>query len=288
MSGDETVLFRPAAWNGLSLEVPAEWRLGTIDLRYLAFEDERGPTLEAKWSTIKGRFDFKKNFRRLAGPVGGKNNLQIFPLPAAWAGALAGFEVQGFSWAGGELSGRGVVTFCPTCRTAALLHFFHRPNVDDLAPKILASFRDHRDDGKTEYAVFDIKTRVPREFVLQAKKFQPGWFELNFTGPDKSAVKFLRFGPANILLSGSGLDGFAGRHLDLAREKPPDRSLDGAIMEWTAVGKPWAGLIGKRTDRILRLWTLEKENRILGVEMLGPPRLAAGLFDDLCRQYELV
>ena len=284
--------FRITAWNGIRLAVPTDWRIGTIDNNYLIFENEFGPALEAKWTFIKGRFDFKSNLRRLHGPIGGKDKLQFHDLPDGAAQALSEYQVQVFSWRTPEgRSGRGALIFCPTAGAACLLHFPGRPDADYFE-RVLSSFYGPRADGKTEFRIFDIEALTPPGFSLSSKKFQPGWFELTFSDPHKSTLRFLRFSPAKILLSGLDLEGFAARHLELARDRKPDRIMDGIIAEWSSTSSGRGGRLLARIRKPwlkkLRLWELRQENRILGVEMSSRQESASELFEDLCRNYNVV
>ena len=146
------------AWNGIRLSVPANWEVTSLASSYLLLDDSESPVLELKWQQVKGRFSHEANLRRLArsSRVAPKVSLHKKSVPESWQWALAGFEVQAFSWTGSAIHGEGAVIYCPTCQTATLVQFYHTSGrIESLvSEQVLHSFRDHGDDGWIAWSLF--------------------------------------------------------------------------------------------------------------------------------------
>ena len=190
------------------------------------------------------------------------------------------------------MHGSGVVLFCPRCRNATLIQFYHR-GVDiptRISRRILASFKDHRQDGQVVWSVFDFHAVTPDTFRLIKYRFEPGKFELSLVFSGQNIILY-RWGPAEILLSGRNLKEFATAMVRLPEETAPAGAMeDSDMLEWktaplhTGWSRLWRRFRGKAEFQWFRIWHERGKNRILGVKFEGkrpsPPdfleRIAAG------------
>ncbi len=276
------------AWNGISFTAPANWQPAQVGRRYLLLEDADGPRLEIKWSPIKGRFSPQQQLRRLGKAV------KPVPLPRAWSDALPTFQAEAFSWQGPELAGKGILLFCDQCRTASLIQFHQQGGcADDLtAAMVLASFRDHTENGWNLWSLFDFQTCIPENYTLTRHSFQPGLFRLDFSSGRKTLTIY-RWSPASVLLKNRDLAGFA------ATLNPPDlapvsvETGTASGLEWSCPGQerkpgPLARFRPRKRTRLLRLWAVPDRNRIIGVDLSPASRPDIEIFHRICADFVCV
>lgn len=284
------------AWNGIRFMAPVTWQVGSIGTNYLLLEEESGPVLEVKWGQVKGAFSHEAHLNRLAA-LHGKNlgkAVGEFPLPPEWKRALGGYDAKGFSWHGKTMSGKGVILYCPTCQNAALIQFYQRDTskAENASERLLASFRDHRQDNQVVWSVFGIRATIPDRFHLVRQRFEPGIFELEFTARGQK-ITLYRWGPASVLLCDRDLVQFARAMLPIPQGGPHRLSVAGSkAVEWNVAPTPsrWAHLWGrmkaKPSFQRTRLWHLEGKNCILGITIEGKGPLHTPFLDRICAGYE--
>jgi hypothetical protein len=292
-----SLIFKEVAWNGIRLLVPCSWEAGRIGSRHLMLEDETGPVMELKWGWVKGGFSPLAQLKRLAAvhtrQVSG--GLREWPVPPHWQKALAPFEVTGFQWSSERDSGRGVILFCPSCRKASILQFFRQddPASEHIWREILASYRDHRTDGRIFWSIFDIRAILPDRLHLLKYTFDAGRFIIEF-GDGQQNVHLYRWAPAAALLGGRDLIHFTRTIPELAQTDPHPLAIDGDhAVEWSASPR---GLWRRRVSRLrmkpsffwLRLWHLEAQNRILSIWARSKRPLDTLLLDQIARDYESI
>ncbi len=184
------------AWNGIRFVVPAAWEPGRIGARHLVIESDAGPAMEIKWGPVKGRFSRSTHLRRLSKLTRARGAaLREWVLPQDWQQALARFECTGFAWEAGSEAAVGAILHCPACRTASVVQFFQLPGRSGAtgeAAAVLASLRDHRDDGRVAWAVYDILALLPSGFARVRHRFEAGWFHLEFRAQHRTIGLFRR------------------------------------------------------------------------------------------------
>jgi hypothetical protein len=281
------------AWNGVALSVPAEWQPARVGARDLLLESGRGPALEIKWRPVRGRFSHRRHIARLGRGLRKTAAVEAWPLPAPWAAALSAYEAAGFRWTAAGGSAEGAVLYCPACRTATLIQFFSG-RAGGAAAEILASLRDHRPDGRREFALFDIRALVPERLSLCSQRFEAGRFRLDFEARGLR-VSLLRWAPAAVLLRGRSLEEFARGQPgcgQLAYRPVGDgrrSGIEGGEGPGPAAGpagrlRAW---LGRRPVRRARFWQVEAANRILGVLAEGPRQMDASEWEELCGGYAI-
>jgi hypothetical protein len=233
--------------------------------------------MEIKWGPVKGRFSRRSHLRRLSKLTLARGAaLREWAPPQDWKQALSRFEYAGFAWEAGSEAAVGVILHCPACRTASLIQFFQPPGRSAAAGPavaVLASLRDHRDDGCVAWAVYDIRALLPSGFALVRHRFQAGQFFLEFRARRRT-IGLFRWAPAAVLL----------RDRDLSRFAETMAGLDG--MEFRAaagagepaveggervagVARRLASALGLRPIRTARIWHVPARNRILGIVVAG-------------------
>jgi hypothetical protein len=283
------------AWSGISLFVPETWEIGRTGNKYLLFVRDGRSVMELKWNKIKGRFDARKQIRRLGAGFSKKLNRKLVPhdLPPTWHKALDAFEVFGFKWTDSIMQGRGALLYCPECRSATLIQFI-TPKGKPLpaaASEILDTFSDHRDDGFCDWALYDIYAFLPAAFVLLKYRFEAGFFELWFK-MGSMQLKLYRWGPAAVLLKTQVLNQFAQLHMGLKSEADDGvESQTKTFIEWSCRTRPQTGFgrlssfFFKPPQKRSRIWHVPETNKILGAvledhKVVYPEQLA-----DVCDGY---
>lgn len=270
--------WKTVAWDGVSFSVPEDWDPARVGRRHLMLESAPGPVMEIKWAAVAGRFSEDRHFRKLARRVGRSGGaFRKTTLPAAWRPCVENFESTGFQWDAGAERAAGVLLYCPGCRTASLIQFLERPGADivtSAAARVLASFRDHRSDGRTAWALYDVAADLPDRFVLDRCRFEAGRFTLEFKGPG-CRLELFRWAPAEVLLEGRDLSDFARTvaggngpaFRDLTLHGQP--AVDGGDAKPTGAGERLLARLGLARFRRLRVWHVAGCNRILGVRLEG-------------------
>jgi hypothetical protein len=266
------------AWNGVRFAVPGDWEPARIGRRHLLLESEPGPVMEIKWSAVRGRFSARGQLRALSRQVKRKGAVfQATALPAKWRPHVSGFEVEGFQWEAGAQRAVGVLLYCPDCRTASLVQFLESAGTQRTAGdavRVLASFRDHRGDGRLAWALYDITALLPREFALERCRFEAGRFVLDFRGHHRRLTLY-RWAPAEVLLENRTLADFAQTIAGEMKVGFQPLTVAGhpAIEGRDPLPAGMGGRIGMRLGmswfRRLRVWRVAERNRILGVRLEG-------------------
>ena len=289
--------WKEIAWYGVRFKIPPDWQLGQIGTRYLLIEDEFGPTMEIKWTPVKGKFSHQAHLKQLASlqkkQVG--KSIKAEAVSAEWETALSHFEASEFSWKSDSTHGRGVILFCATCHNASLVQFFHKSpqKIDLVASNILNSFRDHRSDGQILWSAYDIRALVPETFELKNHRFEAGRYELNFVNRGQHIILY-RWAPAAVLLGKQDLVQFARSVANFGKTEPVAGKMDGCdTVEWGASpssdwGRRLSRFKGNSSYHWMGLWHLEGQNRILGVRAEGKKPLDTELLDRICSHYETI
>jgi hypothetical protein len=290
--------FKHVAWSGIELSIPRSWEPARIGFRHLALESESGPAMEIKWGPVRGGFSSRRHLAQLSRQTAGRSaRFRERVLPEDWSRGLSGFEAFGFEWRSAEDGAVGALIHCPSCRTASIIQFFFRhrlPAADPRCAAVLSSFSDHRTDGQTAWAIFDIHALLPMEFTLAHHRLEAGRFVLEFKGRRRK-ISLHRWAPARLLLKDRGLEHFArslagegeregvyrairvGRHPGVEFHGPEGTGAARRL-------KAWLGVFSQRRGRV---WHVQHRNRILGalVEVDGRGSIDPALMDRVCDRY---
>lgn len=286
--------WKSVAWSGVRFAIPSDWAPGRIGSHHLLLESEAGPVMEIKWGPVRGRFSSRRQLRRIARQVGrGAAVFRERPLSAEWRNALGSVEASGFEWNGKGQGAIGALLFCPVCRTVSLVQFFHcdgSANIDKRAARVLASFRDHREDGRSAWALYDISAILPGHFRRERHRFEAGRFVLEFRGR-RCRLTLYRWAPAAVLLNGRDLKAFAqaaagGMGLEFRPLAVAGYAgVEGFDPRPTGLAGRFKALLKTTAFRGVRVWHVERRNRILGVRLEAPQPIGAGDLHAVCDGY---
>jgi hypothetical protein len=287
--------FHEIAWNGIRFLAPSNWEIGQIEARRLLLEDLNGPTMEIKWSPIKGKFSHDAHFKRLNAYQTKrlKRSLRKWSPPAEWQSVLTGFEASGFSWEGAAYSGRGLILFCPKCRTASLLQFYLREGQEGefCAGPLLRSFRDHWGDQWINWSVFGLRVKLPKYFQLLRHRFDAGKFELKFTSR-RHKLYLHRWAMASELLRGADLQDMARTMTSHITGSPQCIQLSGKEgLEWSRspgsdLSRRLCLLRRKPAYVWVRIWQLKQIDRLLGIVVEGKRPIEDLVMDGISSSYD--
>jgi hypothetical protein len=286
------------AWNGVRFLIPKEWQVAVIGKQYLLLEIDTGPVMEIKWNRIKGRFSHTNQLRRLASTQkkrAGKT-LKKCPIPVGWKTALKNYESEAFVWHGKEnISGKGVLLYCPSCHNATLIQFFLKGSSreDQIHQEILFSFKDHSKKSQINLKIFDIKALIPNNFRLLHHKFQTGKYELEFMSKKQKIILY-RWGTASLILKNISLINFSNSIFSGPKDSPhsiaeSDQSLNWSTEPSSTPGSRFLSRIKtKYPFQIFRVWHVTSSNAILAVNIKGKKQIDHDLFHRICYHYESV
>jgi len=286
--------WKSIAWGGVQFAVPREWEPGRIGPRHLLLECDTGPAMEIKWGPAGRRFSSRRHLRRLAREVGRAGAVfQERALPADGGNAPEPVEGLGFEWKGKDGGAVGALLFCPVCRTVSLIQFFRRgpgAESDRQASRVIGSFQDHRSDGRCAWALYDIRAVLPVHFRLVGQRFEAGRFVLEFRG-DRRGLTLYRWAPAGVLLKDRDMEAFAaasagGVGVDFRPLTGAGRiGVEGVDPHPVDLAGRLMAVLRRPRFRGVRVWCVERRNRILGLRLEAPQPVTAAELSELCRAY---
>jgi hypothetical protein len=285
--------FKTIAWNGIAISVPDSWEVGRMGMHHLEFERNGQGVMEIKWQKVKGRFSTKSHFKKLKGTFKGPLKGAIHPWspPPSWNDILAQYQMDGFRWQSDQMNGRGIILWCAHCRTATLIQFIE-PSPEStvhVQHAILSSYRDHREDGQTRWALFDIHALLPEDFIMRSYTFRPGRFLLSFEN-GSARLTLHRWAPAAALLTDRTLSDFAATTFGTSpsRVYPLDAATYPAVAWEKRPHQPWFFHRWRAKPHFHqgRIWHVTSKNRILGARLEDKKPLPDPMLDELCTHYE--
>lgn len=202
------VPWQETAWNGISLQLPANWQPSVIYPDYLFFEQEGFPVFELKWQLLRGKFSVEKTFRQLRRSFPQTSRLSAWKIPPDIQSLLTDFTAAGFRVQEDNSRSYGLILFCPECRKVTLLQWRFDPlRQKNFFTTTLASFRDHSSDPDELWTIFDVRMLLPSDAQLRSHEFLPGRYILGFA-LNGTLTTLYRFKPAAALLDDTTLGGF--------------------------------------------------------------------------------
>ncbi len=203
--GSSRKQWRQIAWDGLTLEVPADWEPTVILRDYLLFESDSAPACEIKWRQGGASFAPDRILNRFRRTLGRDAAISGWALPDTWQQRCPSLTVSGFRLTQAGRQNVGILIFCPACRRTTLLRFYDEPErIAKTACHILASLADHSPEETQPWSIFDIRALLPTGTKPVSHEFLPGRFTLCFNWKG-TTVTLYRFRPAAAILQKQGL-----------------------------------------------------------------------------------
>ncbi|MCE5199658.1 MAG: hypothetical protein ABFD54_11790 [Armatimonadota bacterium] len=193
-------------WQGITLKVPEDWSLVGVDgdakKGYFRVDGPVASALEVRWSSalgkkpdllVKGReylSGLEKTHRKKRLKFSSKVKLDDVDSNSA-----------NFVWRSDTL-GQGRLIYCSQCDRVIIAQIVSARDDDmsGIAPVMLGSIVDHREDGWTNWALFGLEFAVPPGYVIKKQTLASGYLLLTFQR-GKSALIIERWGLAATLLS---------------------------------------------------------------------------------------
>ncbi len=274
--------WRRIGWDGILLQVPADWHPAAVYTDYLLFEEHYRPVFALKWQQIKGRFEAEGILKKLQKSLG-QAELTPWQPPTGWRPHLKSFIHQGFHWQGAGGKGTGLLLYCQESRRALLLQFYREDEgLLSIFERLLANLQARQQGEKLLWSVFDMAIELPREAQLTEHEFLPGSFRLLFSLPE-GKLTFYRFKPAAELLRKQSLSAFGCKIADGAALEQEENPLQAQWQKNPGPGHHLlARLRGKPACSTVRLWVLPEKNVIFGLKAQGNRPIAIHNFEVLC------
>ena len=279
---------KEVVWNGMRMLVPAGWHPAIVLDSSLVFEKDYSPVLAIKWQELKRATALEDLFPSLQKSSSGCRFLPS-DLPLDWKKALLRFAPKGFTWEHHHNRGNGALLLCQeSSRVIVLQTYSHQDSTSRPILDFLHSLEDHSPQPAWDWAIFDIKARLPREAALSFHEFLPGRFTLTFAhGSDRCSL--LRFKPAATLLKRHSLQDF-GTQLAGSTALLPSNAPHCA--DWILAPGSTSRIRAffRRKPEITRLGLrhIEECNAILGVRTEGRRPMEQSLYDDIVAHFTIV
>jgi len=277
--------WRRIGWDGVLLQVPADWHPAAVYTDYLLFEEHYQPVFGLKWQQIKGQFEAEAILKKLQKSLG-QPKLTPWKPPSSWHPHLKSFIHQGFYWQGPGGRGTGLLLYCRQSKRALLFQFYgeNRSHIS-VFERLLANFQARQRGETLLWSVFDMAIELPKEAELTEHEFLPGSFRLLFSLPE-GKLTFYRFKPAAELLRKQSLSAFGSKIADGALLEQEETPL---LAQWRkepgSGGHLLARLRRKPACSTVRLWLLPEPNVIFGLKVQGNTPMAPHHFRALCNSY---
>lgn len=287
------------AWNGIAFQKPSCWEIATIGRNYLMLGTRTDPRMEISWGSpsktashhrsLKQLQSIKRSFGRR------KHGLSVdaWNPPQSWLDALPAHKTSGFSWI--NQTGKALLVSCTSCNRASLFQFYQSNSEEPdhfhvIVSKLLSTFRDHSENNRQLWAVFDVRAILPAAFQIKSYQFSPGFMAMDFFTKGLK-ISLYRWSPASVLLAGRKLSEFAGS-LPFYPGSASEKLHDANRMEWikspsfSLLTRIAAFLSAKFFHHRLLIRHVSETNRILAVRSESRQPMDSNLFDQIVADYE--
>jgi len=191
-----------AGWQGITVEVPADWSLAAINgdekSGYFRVDSTGTLTVEAKWSKASGQVDLSGKLESYLNDLRKKSRRRRVEFEHKIKPKDAG--VLAFSWRA-DRKAQGRLWRCDECGRILIAQVSGAPGDDvaGIASYVLPSITDHSEDGWRTWAMYDLIAEVPPEYRLEKHRLMAGYLQLVFRKGNNGLV-IERWGLANVAL----------------------------------------------------------------------------------------
>ncbi len=300
-------------WQGITLQVPADWNLGRVDgdykSGYARLDDDQIVRAEVEWREGKKRqLPIEQLVDRYVAGLEKKAKKSDLPFAVTrrarflkdkrW---LEGSEYELFVWEA-DYRTYNLARCCPECGRIVLLRVLTRlqEKAEDLVEGVIKSLDDHAHEGQVRWSLYGLHFQLPADFKLSSQELKSGHLQLSFA-KDRQVCRVHRVSLAHLLLKDTGMadwyEGFFRKHLrdfKVAVEEAPVRGHPGLRVRgqprsrWLQLIRPLPFLNPRpRQFQDSRVWYCEAADKICIIDHLYrkreegddlPLRLSDGYF----------
>jgi hypothetical protein len=199
-------------WRGVSLRVPEDWTLSKVSGEgangYLRADNLEGAFVQVKWTHKKGlvsvpdAFDtYIRDLQKTAKKQ--RQTIDVRTKPRALSGVHRSQDAPiTYSWSSDQKA-LGVIYHCGECQRLVIAEVVGPPDSDlSIAAPILASLREHGEQGWNTWGVHGLLAEVPAEFQLEKQTLVTGHVMLSFRSRSRLLI-LQQWGLANVALRGT-------------------------------------------------------------------------------------
>ncbi len=280
------------AWQGFEVEVPAEWELSKAnrdkkDGHITAHDEEGRPRLAIQWKVPKREVDLEKTLSDYEKRVGKQYKGDVTINDEAGLVSkrkLGKKQLKTYIVESEEETSYGALWYCQECGKAVQAQIIAYPgeHYRPVAERVLASVKDHSNDGWARFATYGIDFHIPAEYDLSEAKLLSAMLSFKFDYKEEK-LAIHRWGLASMMLERGDVPSLVWGTLVL-KQKEYTAPVDPLELEFHGhpaymwVGHP-SGLLAKGKAKLftsLRLsksrvyvvfaWHCPQSNRIFAIE----------------------
>jgi len=196
----------PVGWQGIVLDAPADWSLvavsGDDKKGYFRVDSPIASAVEVKWERASGKApDLMVKGREFLSTIEKSLRKKKIKFSKDIKQDKSDPNAVNFLWRADRL-GQGRLVYCQQCQRVIIAQITaaREENVSTIAPDMLGSIRDHREDGWIEWALYGLGFAVPDGYTIEKHVLMSGYIALFFKRGAQTLV-VERWGLASTLLA---------------------------------------------------------------------------------------
>ncbi len=279
---------RLIAWNGIHLQIPADWDARVAGQRHLVFERDFQPQLQIRWEhSVPQHPDYlQKKVSQVAGTGGTIIQEKELPRQLREFGDNFG-PVACYREASETV--KGGICLCNDCSTLILFQLLSTaPTLLHEAGDCLTSIRCHH-NSEMLWRIQDFSLSLPVSYILQDYTFGAGLTRLSFCSSDLF-LQTCTLGPADTRLSRQSLAEILTTLLDTSDLKliikKDDNSCEGHRSP-TILKQILLRLRREKPFIRAKIWHDTVNNRLLAVVLSSTIPISSTTLK-ICSRYEIV
>jgi|YNPNPStandDraft_1061719.scaffolds.fasta_scaffold00004_4 hypothetical protein len=236
----------PVGWQGITLRAPADWSLvgvsGDRTKGYFRVDSPVASVLEVKWFPAGGCApDLAVKAREFAGAMEKASRKSRERFTSKIKPGRDPQDPVDFSWKSDRVA-KGRIIYCAECDRViiAQIVMLRDENITHVIPGVLASIKDHRADGWTDWALYGLELAVPPNYKIEKQTLMSGYLSLTFRNRSQVIVVD-RWGFASTLIGENTVEEW------FKREIVPDiKGFKLAFEECEIASHPGVRVYGRR------------------------------------------
>lgn len=201
-SRKEVIGIKLFAWNGIQLQIPADWEPRFPEKKHIVFEKDFKPQLQLRWEELS-KPNPKKLKEKLAQLSSTSKLLNTNAIPLQWSPLKEKFGLLlAAADAGSITSG---LFGCSQCKTMFFFQVLEKKprTINDSAISLTSIICHDQKDILWQFQDYSFNT--PFQFTLNSYSFAAGLARLSFKGPNHLLCHTCRLGPAKLRLEQQSL-----------------------------------------------------------------------------------